>query len=279
VAILKNRSEDRNNLRKFFELIGLFLQKVKIFIILIISVATISLNFRTDIGKFLLDSTYPIISTFESGFIYVVDLFSIVPRKLNFLKNFETENNELKKELITLKEKNKYLESLLAENSALKELLNFKESNGHIGVSARLLASSITPISHRAVIAGGYKAGIQQNDIVASANGLVGKIEEVSENYSKVMLLTDSSSRVPVITSISHQKALLVGDNEKIKLTYLDNNNNLELGEEVWTSGDGEIYPFGLKVAVITSIGEEVELKQIVDIKSVEFVTVYQFIK
>jgi rod shape-determining protein MreC len=71
-----------------------------------------------------------------------------------------------------------------------------------------------------------------------------------------MMMIDDNNSRVPIITSISKERGILVSNGDFLKVIYLRENHNIVLGEEILTSGDGQIYPNGLKVAKVVKVAD-----------------------
>ncbi len=84
------------------------------------------------------------------------------------------------------------------------------------------------------------------------ASAWSGGISGVGNRPSRVILLTDSNSRVPVVVQPSGQKAILSGDNSmQPPLDFLENPDKVQPGDRVVTSGDGEVFPAGLLVGSV----------------------------
>ena len=102
-----------------------------------------------------------------------------------------------------------------------------------------------------------------------------GRVVNISSNYSSIMLLNDPNSRVPIVTSTSRARGILAKQGDNMLLIYLPEEHNVKIGELVYTSGDGKVYPYGLlvgKVKKITNDGVFVELSA--NLNKIEFVTV-----
>ena len=79
--------------------------------------------------------------------------------------------------------------------------------------------------------------------------GLVGRISGVGPNTARVILLTDTSSQIPITIQPSGQQAILSGDNTAAPLiTFLENGDLVRAGDRVITSGDGGVFPAGVLV-------------------------------
>ncbi len=85
--------------------------------------------------------------------------------------------------------------------------------------------------------------------------GVVGRLEKVGRYVSRVLLLNDINSRIPVMTSTSEQKAILAGDGSFLPtLVYVGDIRKVQRGENVVTSGLGGIFPPGLPVGRVDEI-------------------------
>jgi rod shape-determining protein MreC len=106
--------------------------------------------------------------------------------------------------------------------------------------------------------------------------GLVGRIAGVGERTSRVLLLTDTSSRVPVTVQPSGQRALLSGDNGMLPLLdFLDDPDAVRPGDRVVTSGDGDMLPADLLVGeVVMGSDRRLRVRLAADYGRLEFLRV-----
>ena len=160
---------------------------------------------------------------------------------------------------------NKELEE---ENNRLKELLSIKENNYDM-VTAIVLKRDVDWYSSL-TINKGKKDGIKKNMAVIDSYGLIGKIVNVLDNSSVVSLITNSNNKVAV--------SVLSDDNEYYGIidSYIDNsilvkniikNNNIKIGDKVYTNGLGGIYPSGIYVGDVKSISsDDLDLSKVVRI-------------
>ena len=82
--------------------------------------------------------------------------------------------------------------------------------------------------------------------------GLVGRISGVGSSTSRVLLLTDASSRIPVSIPASGQNAILAGDNSPYPFVdFLEHPDRVRPGDRVISSGDGGVFPAGLLVGQV----------------------------
>jgi rod shape-determining protein MreC len=141
---------------------------------------------------------------------------------------------------------------LEAENKSLKELLNVKIEPKNHYITARILADSASPFAKSILVAAGTKDGVRKGQAVISGEGLVGRVVEAGVHASRVLLITDMNSRVPVLVQDSRQHAIFAGDNaQKGVLVHLPLDSEVRDGARIVTSGQGGIFPVGLPVGVV----------------------------
>ena len=102
------------------------------------------------------------------------------------------------------------------------------------------------------VVTAGARDGVRRGQAVMSGQGLVGRVVQVGEWSSRVLLITDLNARIPVVLESTRQRAMLSGDNsDHPTLSYLPANTELTPGERVFTSGHGGLFPPGLPVGMV----------------------------
>jgi rod shape-determining protein MreC len=126
-------------------------------------------------------------------------------------------------------------------------------------ISARVIGSPHDGINAMIVIGATQKDGVGKNYPVITTDGVVGRISHVSSSYSRVLPLTDLSSRIPVeIESAQGQEighGIIAGQNSReLRLTHLEQQVDVKIGDRLITSGYGGIFPRGLPVAVVTAV-------------------------
>ncbi len=126
-------------------------------------------------------------------------------------------------------------------------------------VTARIVSATSGSVVRSAMIAAGANDGVVPGLPVIGASGLVGRTIEAGNHASRVLLLTDPSSRIPVVIQRTGQAALAVGANRPA-LELRDRVGAeipLRSGDRVVTSGDGGIFPPGVPVGTIIAGGVE----------------------
>ena len=167
-------------------------------------------------------------------------------------------NTKLELEILKSKElNNKYI---IAENKRLKETIEeIKFSNED--VYAKVLLDKDSPFLKSFIINKGSKQKIKLGMAVLDKGYLVGKIIEVNFSTSRVLLLTDLNSKIPIITEPSGSHAILSGHGKnEPTLEYLPENHNVQNGDKIYTSGKEGIFNPG------TPIGEAKVEKDLVTV-------------
>ncbi len=172
-------------------------------------------------------------------------------------KDLIEENEKLREELINRLVDYARLSSLEEENNILKKELNFIEDTKHRFVSAKIISGVSDVMSKSVIINRGSRDGIEKGLAVVSHHGvMVGKIIEINEDYSKVLLLSDNRSKVAVkIHNLGHTIGLVEGQfGLSFSMTNIPQNQEINEGDLVVTSGlEGKI-PNNLLVAKVESV-------------------------
>ena len=165
-----------------------------------------------------------------------------------FVKHIFTyeENERLRKELEDLKSKNFQSSFLEAENNKLQNVLDLEKNSPYSVVNAKVILDKNSPFLNSVIINKGSNAGIKLGMPVLNEGYLAGRIVEVNFVSSRILLLNDLNSRIPVVVSPSGTQAILSGVGKREpSLEYLP--DNFVLGEKesiVFTSGkDGVLFP------------------------------------
>jgi rod shape-determining protein MreC len=97
--------------------------------------------------------------------------------------------------------------------------------------------------------------GVQRDAAVLTSSGVVGRVIHSSNFFSTVQLVVDSQSAVGVFVQPNRRHGIVKGNGGKtLALDYIDDDNDLKVGEMFMTSGQDRIYPKGLPVGVISEI-------------------------
>ncbi|QUL38767.1 rod shape-determining protein MreC [Erythrobacter sp. JK5] len=168
-------------------------------------------------------------------------------------------------------------ESVKQENERLKALLNLAEGEAKPVAVARLVGSSASSSRRFAYIGVGFEDGVRVGMPVHSPRGVVGRILEVARGSSRVLLLTDSESVLPVRRAKDEVVAFAEGRGDgllRIRLINLGM-NPLKEGDLFVTSGAGGYYRPGMAVAIVSEITSDGAVGRLIaDPSATDFVSV-----
>lgn len=216
----------------------------------------------------MLDALSRPISSAVEAYHHVVGLFDAYD-----------ENQVLKAEVARLKSLDQTSARLMAENQMMRGLLHFVPDGALNFVSARVVGEGGGPFVRSVLINAGAHDGLSRGQAVVTGDGLVGRITDVGDSASRVLLLTDLNSRIPVVIEETRERAILAGDNsERPTLAYLPPDARISSGQRVVTSGSGGVLPPGLPIGTVI-VGRDgiPRVQPLVAWNKLEFVRVVDF--
>jgi len=170
-------------------------------------------------------------------------------RDVSGLSELQAENARLEQENVRLREWYQTALLLEAENKSLRDLLHVKIEPEHRYITARILADAGSNFVKSLLVEAGMNDGANKGQAVVSGEGLIGRVVESGRNVSRVLLVTDINSRVPVLVEDSRQHAILAGQNDTLPaLVHLPPDSEIKNGARIITSGNGGLFPQGLPV-------------------------------
>ena len=168
------------------------------------------------------------------------------------------DNVKLLEQVSSMKQELSSIQEIKAENDRLRKLLDFERVSEWSTVSSQVIARDLSHWSYYVMINKGTKDGIRSEMPVTNGEGLVGKVVAATPHSARVILLLDSDSRVSALIQDTRDVGLVEGVGQPLlKMTYLDLNAKVQVGQTVITSGLGGIYPKGIPIGEIVQIGEE----------------------
>ncbi|CAL4868668.1 hypothetical protein MMA231_02957 [Asticcacaulis sp. MM231] len=134
-------------------------------------------------------------------------------------------------------------------NARYEKLLNLRTEPAVEAVTARSVAVSRGPFANNRLINAGSSKKITFGNPVITEHGLVGRVIGVSPDVSRVLMVTDVTSNVPVMILRSDARAMMRGDGGGYpKLDFVRGKESVKVGDQILSSGDGGIFPRGLPV-------------------------------
>ena len=186
------------------------------------------------------------------------------------------QNQQLREELRQMKAWKEAALLLGQKNARLLDLNHVRLDPMLTHITGVVLADSGSPFRQSVLLNVGERDGIRDGWATMDGIGLVGRISGVGRQTSRVILLTDSNSRVPVTVQPSGQRAILSGDNSSIPpLDFLENGDEVRPGDQVFSSGDGGVFPAGLLVgSVVQGTDKRLRVDLAADYQRLDFLRV-----
>ncbi|KMW59826.1 Rod shape-determining protein MreC [Candidatus Rhodobacter oscarellae] len=178
-----------------------------------------------------------------------------VTRMAEMAENFHSyqrlyqQNQELRRELQQMKAWKEAALQLEQQNAKLLDLNNVRLDPKLTYVTGVVLADSGSPFRQSVLLNIGARDGIVDGWAATDGLGLVGRISGVGQSTSRVILLTDSNSRIPVAIQPSGQRAILTGDNTSLPpVEFIETPEQVRPGDRVVSSGEGGVFPADILV-------------------------------
>jgi rod shape-determining protein MreC len=234
--------------------------------VILLQVLLLAVQIKRDSqGRLIRSWTVGAVSPFERAGSYGLGWFRDVWRHYFALRNTTRDNEELRRENDALKLQVAQLQGKAAEADRLALLLNFRQSHADVPmVGARVIGGSAGAASQTIELDRGERDGIRRNMGVITPDGVVGKVIEAYPNTAQVLLLTDKDSGVGAKLADSGIQSPVGGMGEPLlTMKYVPNDDTVNVGERVITSGMDRIFPRDLPVGTIAEIKAGNPFKQI----------------
>ena len=196
-----------------------------------------------------------VIDTFVPSFEWMLRPMTSVVKLAQDYQSYEKlleQNKELRRELQQMKSWKEAALQLEQENARLLDLNQLRVDSKLTHVSGIVIADSGSPFRQSVLLNIGSRDGIQDGWAAMDGLGLVGRISGVGSSTSRVILLTDTASQIPVIIQPSGQRAILMGDNSFAPpVEFIENVDLVRPGDRIVTSGRGGVLPAGLLIGTL----------------------------
>jgi rod shape-determining protein MreC len=164
------------------------------------------------------------------------------------------ENRALQQRIADLSVENQHLREQAGENNRLRQLVQFSEA----WAARTIPAEVVGPISSTSAVMwidAGHWRNVQNGWPVATEDGLVGRIIEITDRLSRVRTIWDRLSRTAVYDSRSRVAGIVAWESgPNLQLTYVLPSADVQPGDTLISSGWGGVFPKGLQVGIIAAI-------------------------
>lgn len=180
-----------------------------------------------------------------------------------YLLDVKSDNDHLRAENDRLQREMRALRSEAQQLGELESLLGLRDRLATETMTARVIAKDISPSFRvvRLAVDQGQHAGLHAGMPVVANQGLVGQIRRVSGRFADVLLTIDPESRVDVVVGEGRARGRLEGLGERnryrCRIQFDRTDDQIAVGDGVFTSGLGKKFPGSILIGYISSIGDQ----------------------
>lgn len=183
--------------------------------------------------------------------------------------------SKLKKENNDLKNKISEKNFLELENNQLRKLIEEQVSSTANFTSARVMLDKQSPYLNSFIINVGSNRNIKNGMAAMDGTNFIGRIVDVNFFSSRVLLISDLNSKIPVMTEPSANHAILSGHGDsKPTLEYLPKNHNIQDGDKVYTSGKEGIFSPGIPIGEVKIEDDITKVLLFSDLSQITFINI-----
>src|SRR5687767_5000380 len=225
----------------------------------------------------------------------VMTIFSPVPKMVNFvggttkdmyhgyldMRRAVNENVDLRRKVASLTTENLKLRQSEGDLRRLRSLLAYSEQFNMQTSMAQTIMLDTAGRFKSIIIDRGSDDGVEVNDVIANANGLIGRVVLTTSDLAKVQLVTDNNCAVGSLVERTRRQGVVRGNGTNaIHMFDIASLADVQVGDRVLTAGIDGIYPKGIPIGVITkaeagqSLFKTIQVKSAVDFGTVEEVIV-----
>jgi rod shape-determining protein MreC len=225
----------------------------------------------------------------------VMTLFSPVPKAVNWvggtaedmyhgyldMRRAVNENLQLRRKVASLTAENVKLRQTESDLRRLRNLLHYSEQFNMETSLAQAIMIDTSGRFKAIIIDRGSADGVQVNDAIVNANGLIGRVVLTTKDMAKVQLITDNNSAVGSLLERTRRQGVLRGDGSSmIDLHDIPALADVRQGDRVLSAGIDGIYPKGIPVGVVVraeqgpNLFKNIVVRPAVDFRAIEEVIV-----
>ena len=198
-------------------------------------------------------------------------MFTTIQSHFKIFEQYEI----VKLELQQLKNQQNQIAYLKTENDKLKKVIDDTDIYNHESIISKVLVDKESPFLKSVILNKGFNSGFKKGMPVLKGPYFVGRITEVNYLSSRVLLISDLNSKIPVLIEPMGYQAIMSGTGDDLALLdFLPKNHQLEVGNLVYTSGTGGIFFPGIPIGRIELIEEKFHVKFFSDLSQLYLINV-----
>jgi rod shape-determining protein MreC len=161
------------------------------------------------------------------------------------------------------------------ENSQLRKLIEEQIESPSNFVSARIMLDKQSPYLNSFVINVGSNKGIKNGMAALDGKNFIGRIVDVNFFSSRVLLVSDLNSKIPILSEPSANHAILSGHGtSEPTLEYLPENHNIQDGDKIYTSGKEGIFITGIPIGEAKIVKNKIKVLLFSDLRQITFINI-----
>jgi rod shape-determining protein MreC len=179
---------------------------------------------------------------------------------------------ELNREISNLRLELQAQHALAQQTRSLERLLELRQTVTLPTLSARVIATDATPYFRTLTIDRGRQDDIRPDLAVIAPDGVVGRVVgSPSQRAAQVQLLIDRNAAAGALIERTRVSGVVVGtdDSTRLQLEYVSNLEDVQVGDEIVTSGIDGIYPKGFRIGEVSQVVDGIGLYQLIQVSPV----------
>ena len=178
------------------------------------------------------------------------------------LQDAQADAKDVRQKLLQQAQRAAQVEQLTLENQQLRALLNLHERLNTVGFVAEVLYDAADPYTRKIIINKGMTNGVKPSAPVMDEHGILGQVTRVLPLVSEVTLVTDREHSIPVLNTRTGARGVAYGESggaPLMELRFMATNADIEVGDQLTTSGVDGVYPPGVPVGIVTKVERRAE--------------------
>ena len=178
------------------------------------------------------------------------------------LQDAQADAKDVRQKLLQQAQRAVQVEQLTLENQQLRALLDLHERLNTVGFVAEVLYDAADPYTRKIIINKGMTNGVKPSAPVMDEHGILGQVTRVLPLVSEVTLVTDREHSIPVLNTRTGARGVAYGESggaPLMELRFMATNADIEVGDQLTTSGVDGVYPPGIPVGTVTKVERRAE--------------------
>lgn len=181
-----------------------------------------------------------------------------------WLVDARSQNHQLREQVSRLKLENQQFREALARFQREEKILAYQEKILSETVPAEVIGRGSNPNSKEIFVDKGSRHGVKAGMAVITPAGIVGSVRAAYGGASLVRLINDNDSGVGVLLAGSRAQGVMKGTSSaECRIYYIGEEVSVQVGENVYTSGNDRVFPKGLSVGTVTRVAQRSDYQEI----------------